>query len=415
MEEIRRYEKRWEHQKDAEEKFLQEKNGILEMATGTGKTYTAIRIMKKLLEENKVERIIVITYGNDLLQQWYQELLLNFQKIRIFRFFHKYKEYSRFISNKENCILIMSREPGRIATCLSDMEKHMGMDNAVQKTLLVFDEIHGLGSLELQKKLSGKICKYKYRLGLSATPERDFDEAGNAFIKKEVGEIIYRFGLKEAIEKGILCSFSYIPIFYNLTEEERKKKQKILISYEIKRKEGMKFDESELYRDLARVNKKACRKIPLFEKIIIQDPDILNQCIIFVEDRDYGLELQKMLIRYIFRFHTYYSEDTEDNLSRFGNGEIDCLITCKKISEGIDIRSVKNIVLFSSDKGKIATIQRIGRSLRKNPDEPEKQACIIDFIYENAADKSEDITTDRERMKWLSELAKARETDETVS
>lgn len=408
------YEKRWEHQRYAEEKFLQEKHGILEMATGTGKTYTAIRIIRKLLEENKVERIIVITYGNDLLQQWYQELLLNFQEIRIFRFFSKYKECARFISNKGSCILVMSREASRIAECLSDLEKHEGSENARQKTLLLFDEIHGLGSPMLRKKLSGKIRKYGYRLGLSATPERDYDEAGNDFIKEEVGEVIYRFGLKEAIEKGVLCSFSYVPLFYHLTEEEKKKKQNILIAYEIKRKKGIKFDESELYRDLARVNKKASEKISLFEKIVVQNPEILKKCLIFAEDRDYGLELQKMLLRYVFRFHTYYSEDARENLNKFSNGEVDCLITCKKISEGIDIRSVKNIVLFSSDKGKIATIQRIGRSLRKNPQEPDKQACIVDFVYENRLDKAGDITTDRERMEWLSELAKVREINETV-
>lgn len=223
MNEINQYEKRWEHQRYAEEKFLEEKHGILEMATGTGKTYTAIRIIKKLLEENKVGRIIVITYGNDLLQQWYQELLLNFQEIKIFRFFSKYKEYSRFIFNKDNCILVMSREAGHIATCLADLEKNEGIDNATQKTLLLFDEIHGLGSPMLRKNLSGKIQKYRYRLGLSATPERDYDETGNDFIREEVGEVIYRFGLKEAIEKGVLCSFSYVPLFYHLTEEEKRR------------------------------------------------------------------------------------------------------------------------------------------------------------------------------------------------
>lgn len=52
--------------------------------------------------------------------------------------------------------------------------------------------------------------------------------------------------------------------------------------------------------------------------------------------------------------------------------------------------------------------------MRKNPNEPEKQACIVDFVYETGLDKAGDITTDRERMKWLSELAKVREINETV-
>lgn len=415
MEKDNKYEKQWEHQKSAEKKFLQEKNGILEMATGTGKTYTAISIIKRLLEENKVERIIVITYGNDLLQQWYMELLMNFQGIRIFRFFDKYKEYSRFLSNSGKSILVLSREARRIEACLAELEKHDGVNKAVQSTLLLFDEIHGLGAPELRKRLSGKIQKYVYRLGLSATPERDYDEAGNNFIKEEVGEVIFHFGLKEAIEKGVLCPFSYVPLFYHLSEEERKKKQGILAAYEIKRKKGIKFDESDMYRDLSRVNKKASEKIPLFEKLIIQNPELLNKCIIFVEDQDYGLELQKMLIQYVCRFHTYYSEDTRENLNKFSAGDIECLITCKKISEGIDIRAVKNIVLFSSNKGKIVTIQRIGRSLRKNPQEPEKQACVIDFVYENGIDKDGDVTTDQVRMEWLTELAKVREADEIVS
>ena len=71
----------WAHQEEAKAAFLKAKHGILEMATGTGKTRTAIGIIKKLLEEGKVRRVIVITYGTDLLQQWYHELLLNLGNI----------------------------------------------------------------------------------------------------------------------------------------------------------------------------------------------------------------------------------------------------------------------------------------------------------------------------------------------
>lgn len=82
----------WAHQEEAKAAFPKAKYGILEMAAGTGKTRTAIGIIKKLLEEGKVRRVIVITYGTDLLQQWYHELLLNLGNIKIFRFFDKYIE-----------------------------------------------------------------------------------------------------------------------------------------------------------------------------------------------------------------------------------------------------------------------------------------------------------------------------------
>lgn len=402
-----KYKEQWKHQEDAIKIFLEKKHGILEMATGTGKTYTAIQIMRKLLEEKKIERIIIITYGTDLLQQWYQELLIGICDVKIFRFFDKYREIQRFILSKGKSILILSREAGRIKECLSELERQDGLERARKNTMLLFDEIHGLGAPELRKNLNGNLHNYLYRLGLSATPERDYDDEGNQFIKNEIGEIIYHFSLKDAIEKGILCPFSYIPIFYELTEDERAKKKKIISVYEANRKRGFDVVESDLYRDLARVNKTASQKIPLFEDMIIKKPELLQNCILFVETKEYGLALQKMLIRYMSRFHTYYSEDTKENLKKFGEGDIDCLITCKKISEGIDIRTVKNIVLFSSDKGKIATIQRIGRSLRKNPNDLDKVACVVDFIYENLS--KEDITTDRERMEWLSILAEVRE------
>ena len=192
-----------------------------------------------------------------------------------------------------------------------------------------------------------------------------------------------------------------------MTSEEKKKKQNIIAAYEQKRKKGIAFQEEDLYRDLARVNKLAINKISLFQEYIQKEPQILERCIIFVETREYGLALQKMLLSYIYKFHTYYGNDDSSNLRKFARGQIDCLITCKKISEGIDIQSVKNIVLFSSDRSKLATTQRIGRSLRKSPADREKVASIVDFIYDSG--KSEDVTADSEREQWLTELSKVRE------
>lgn len=398
--------KKWIHQEEAISIFLEKKHGILEMATGSGKTYTSIQIMKKLLEAKKIEKIIIIIYGNDLLYQWYYSLLKEMHNIKIFRHFDKYREINKFVLVKGQSILLLTRDADRIRECLIELEKRRDSDKTKKNTMLIFDEIHGLGSPKLRDTLKGYLQGYTYRLGLSATPERDYDEEGNIFIKDEIGEVIYKFDLEEAIKRGILCPFTYVPVFYNLTDEERVKKKKIIAAYEIKRKKGITFDESDMYRDLSRVNKTASEKIPLFEKVLVQKPELLQNSIIFVETREYGIALQKMLVRYISRFHTYYGEDGKENLKKFCDGNMDCLITCKKISEGIDIHAVKNIILFSSDKGKIVTIQRIGRSLRKNINEPSKEACIVDFIYGDP--DCEDVTTDRERMEWLSKLARVR-------
>ncbi len=392
----------WIHQDKAIDCFLREESGILEMATGTGKTRTAIRIMETLFRENKVDQILVLTYGNDLLEQWYRELLLRCQDTILFRWYGNYNEFSRFqITKAKEKIILISREGERIKYVLGRL-KDLG-----ERTLLVFDEVHGAGSEGFRKAVENEIPFFHYRLGLSATPIREFDQEGSVFLEKAIGPVIFHFDIADAIKNGILCCFRYIPLHYQLTSEEKKKKQNIIAAYEQKRKKGIAFQEEDLYRDLARVNKLAINKISLFQEYIQKEPQILERCIIFVETREYGLALQKMLLSYIYKFHTYYGNDDSSNLRKFARGQIDCLITCKKISEGIDIQSVKNIVLFSSDRSKLATTQRIGRSLRKSPADREKVASIVDFIYDSG--KSEDVTADSEREQWLTELSKVRE------
>lgn len=400
---------KWKHQDDAVAVFLSKYNGILEMATGTGKTKTALKIIDILYRKQKIKKVVITMYGNDLLDQWEKELLLgNDSQAHIFKYYGtKFRELPSFVLSKSNAILLVSRDERRLTEVLDRLIQQD--PEAYNTTLIIFDEVHGLGSLALRKALSGKISKYCYRLGLSATPEREYDDIGNDFIKAEVGQIIFEFFLEDAIKRGILCEFDYITCNYQLTSEEKKKKRDIIAAYEIKRKKGEAFNEEEMYRDLARVNKISEAKLPLFKEIINTRPDIVDRCIIFVETREYGIYVQKLLFDRFPNFHTYYGDDDKENLIRFANGTINYLITCKKISEGVDIKSVKNVVIFSSDKGKLVTTQRIGRCLRINPNDPNKRALVVDFICISSEDEDgNEYSVDDERREWLSSLAAVR-------
>ena len=72
------------------------------------------------------------------------------------------------------------------------------------------------------------------------------------------------------------------------------------------------------------------------------------------------------------------------------------------ISEGVDIRSISSIILFSSDRQRLETVQRIGRALRKDPIRPDKKAKVLDFTY---FDNVNEDSSDAERYRWLSELS----------
>ena len=395
---------KWIHQDKAVECLMEKEHGILAMATGTGKTITAIKIMDRLFEEGKIKRVIITMYGNDLLDQWAMQMREVYKNKQIHYHYGLYKRMNDFIMHPDEALLLVSREANNLTKLLTLLDKAPG--NYKEDTLFIFDEVHGAGSSSFVDNLTGKISPYKYRLGLSATPEREYDEAGNDFLQNEIGEIIFEFSLEDAIKKGILCEFNYIPLNYELTEAEKQKKKNIIAAFRAKKEKGEPYDEKDMYTQLALVNKTAISKIDKFEQLVSSRPELLQKCIIFVQTMEYGLKMQDVLIKHTDKYHTYYADDEKYNLVNFSEGKINCLLTCKKVSEGIDISSVTNIFLFASDRSRLVTTQRIGRALRLDKTNPGKVANVIDFVLEDAEEN--DHNADQERKEWLITLSETR-------
>lgn len=401
---VKRPEDKWAHQDKAVECFLKNKHGILAMATGTGKTITAIKIMNRLFNEEKIRRVVITMYGNDLLDQWATKMRKEFLTKQINYHYGSLKMMNNFIMHPDNSLLLVSRDSGNLTRLLKLLDRAPG--NYAKDTLFIFDEVHGAGSSTLVENLSGRISPYQYRLGLSATPEREYDDEGNDFLLNEIGPVIFEFTLQDAIKKGILCEFNYLPLPYRLSEEEKQKKKRIIGAFNAKKEAGEPCDEKDLYTRLSFINKTAVDKIRQFDRFIASRKELLEKCIIFVQSMEYGLLLQDVLSKYTDRYHTYYADDEKINLENFAAGKISCLLTCKKVSEGIDISTVTNIFLFASDRSRLVTTQRIGRALRLDKNNPDKVANVIDFVLE---DKFEgDTNADIERKEWLTELAKTR-------
>jgi len=395
---------RWVHQDMAVEKFIEKEHGILAMATGTGKTVTAIKIINRLFDESKIRRVVITMYGNDLLDQWSKQIRESFKNKQIHYHYGSHKRMNDFIMHPDEAILLVSRDSNNLTKLLNLLDKAPG--NYKDDTLFIFDEVHGAGSQSFVENLTEKLSSYKYRLGLSATPEREYDDVGNEFLLNEIGEIIFEFNLEDAIKKGILCEFNYIPLPYELTEAEKHKKKKIIAAFNAKKESGEPYDEKEMFTQLSLINKTAINKIEEFEVLISKRPELLDKCIIFVQTMEYGKQLQEVLIKYTDKYHTYYADDEKINLENFAEGKINCLLTCKKVSEGIDISSVTNIFIFASDRSKLVTTQRIGRALRLDKNNPEKKANVIDFILEDIGEN--DNNADQERKEWLTKLSETR-------
>lgn len=397
---------RWRHQDEAISKFLESGRGVLEMATGTGKTRTALRICETLVDRANVETIIVSADGIDLLEQWHAQLLALSSTLPnrfvVFRHYAEYHERERFNLNPRRAILLVSRPS--LAPALRALNSGLAA-----RTLLLHDEVHRLGSPGNRNSLAGLSDNVRYRLGLSATPEREYDQEGTQFVEAHVGPVIFSFGLADAIRRGILSPFDYYPLEYVPDDNDRKRLQDVYRRSEARQRAGDPMSQEDIWIELARVHKTSLAKIPVFATFLEQHERVLERCIIFVETREYGGAVLPIVHRYRHDFHTYYSGEESETLRRFANGEIECLLTCHRLSEGIDIRSIRSVILFSSARTPLETIQRMGRCLRTDPDQPLKRANVVDFIrISDEPGGAEGPNGDQARRQWLEELAQIR-------
>ena len=395
---------KWRHQDEALEKFLEAERGVLNMATGTGKTRVALNIIRSLCERDEIDTVIVGTYGTNLLDQWYDELLRVRKEVkedvfRVFRHYENYHQAEDFLNEPENAMLLASRHS--LASALRRLPQE-----AKRRTVLVHDEVHGLGSAENRKQMGGLSDDIRFRLGLSATPERDYDEEGNEFLKEHIGPELMRFDLDEAIRRGILAPFNYFPLDYEMSEEDRQRVQGVYARKAARAAESNPMSDQEVWTQIAQVHKTSMAKLPVFEEFIRDHRDLLRRCIVFVETQAYGDEVLEIIHQHRPDFHTFFSGEDSETLKRFVRGEIECLVTCHRISEGIDIQSLNTVVLFSSARARLETIQRMGRCLRVNPDNPDKVANIVDFIRQSDGDGEQN--ADKERAEWLTALSEVR-------
>ena len=394
---------KWHHQVKAVEVFLTNECGVLDMATGTGKTRVAIDVLRTLFDRNEIDSVIVSTDGNDLLDQWFGQLQDTVRTLGkrpvISRHYGGMRQLDNFILEVGSRILLTSREPCARALRRLSPER-------TSRTLLIHDEVHGLGSPSNRERLAGLSKNIRFRLGLSATPERTYDQEGNAFIEDHIGPVIMTFGLDEAIERGVLVPFDYFPLPYELTDGDRKRIRAVHSRRSAREAAGEPMTDEAFWIEIAQVYKTSEAKLPVFETFIEKRQHLLERCIVFAGDTSYGRSVMDILQKFRPDIHTYFSGEDADTLRRFARGDLECLIACHRLSEGIDITSLGTVILFSSDRVRLETIQRLGRCLRIDPDNPEKVSSIVDFVRESG--ENDDPNADELRRDWLVELSRKR-------
>lgn len=196
--------------------------GIFDMATGSGKTYTALYGLSELSTklENRLAVVIVAPYQH-LVEQWVEDIN-NFGVYPIVAY-SAYKDWNSKLKNAVIGYNLKVRRNFCVITTNSTFcsDKFQNTISRVKRNLcLVADEAHNLGAEKISSKL---LQNAKYRLALSATIERYRDEAGTKRLKDYFGKVCQSFTLKDAIKRGFLSKYYYYPIVVNLTEDELEK------------------------------------------------------------------------------------------------------------------------------------------------------------------------------------------------
>ena len=387
------------------------RKGLFAMATGTGKTITSLNC---ILEEWKIHnyyRCIILVPTVSLAKQWEKECInnFNFTNTILTTDTHNWNDeilaYIKAIKSGINVSFILITTYALFKK-KSFQEIIYKFDNLSQTLTLIADEAHAIGAPGSIKLMPLQI---ENRIGLSATPERNYDIDGTLAIEDYFNAVAPSytlcFTMKKAIEKGILSSFDYYPHFCSLNETELNEYIKIT-------RKLTKFLDSHTgkYKDLPEVASllmlrkniihKAKNKISVFEEIITREIGIQNVKNMFVyspegfepaywnvenDGNNFDEEIRlidtyvKIFGKYdipVYKF-TGESKDKQRILSLFTNEKYKALVAMKCLDEGIDIPQTQYAIFCSSTGNSRQFIQRRGRVLRRYGD---KKAKIYDII-----------------------------------
>lgn len=390
-----------DYQKEAIEAWVKNGyKGFYVMATGTGKTWTAIFSAKRLLEIKNVDVVICAPYKH-LVKQWSEDVRLAFPDAKIILVSSENPSWEQDIKQE----IIRRKYGNAYRLIIISTIKSFGKDrfkNVIKKSknekLLIIDEAH-----RFKDKSEYLKNTYSFMLGLSATPFSGKSSRSGKELMDFFGGQVFNLPIEEALEKGFLVPYNYYPIFVNTTEKDeinfKRYTQMILSCF----RNGICIDPEGL--NIAIRGRLRC--ISMAEEKQTKIDDILSS----VKERDHvvvycgdgklydsnsGEELRHIQsIKRILSRHEYKPSQftAKENMlermqlvSAFNKGEITALAAIRCLDEGINIPSIKSALILSSNDDYREFVQRRGRILRKY--EEKKEANIYDVVVLPSCDNA---------------------------
>lgn len=405
-----------EYQKEAFEKWKNNnQKGLFAMATGTGKTITALNCLLEIYNRKQYYKAIILVPTIVLVDQWEEEC-------RKFSFDNIIKVFSKNASWKSQIDSIVlgetlkpsEQDPGPSFVIISTFASFSKLKvfnklNSFdpRRVLLIADECHNMGSPALLKLL--KKIVYGRRIGLSATPNRQYDDEGNEKIRSFFGAsegYTFEYSMEDAIKNDVLCHYLYFPHVVELNQEEMEQytelSLKIAKYYNYNTGEFGRRDDilTSLLLARKRIIHKAANKYNLFKQIIEEryeekknlaytlvyvpegnKPDYLPDTGLYDETGDEELDkdsnhlidiytkaVMNLNERITVKKFMSGQKDRDVLLNKFASGDIQVLMSMKCLDEGVDVPRSELAIFCASTGNPRQFIQRRGRILRKHKD-----------------------------------------------
>lgn len=375
--------------------------GIYDMATGTGKTLTALASIEQLFSDNhKRLGVVIVCPYQHLVEQWVEDIVRFGIKPIVGYSSSSQKSWKKNLAQAVRSFnLRVSDFFCFITTNASFVTKTVQDQIGIlsEDVVFVVDEAHNMGATNYRRYLPDNI---KYRLGLSATIDRHNDESGTTALAEYFGKKCIAYSLKDAIDSQMLTRYYYYPVLTYLDQDELSDYLSITgqLAKAIHKKNGkvvLTERAKQLLIKRSRVVAGAKGKLPELQRQIaphIDDKHILVYCgattVRDEDDADFSKRqidlvadlLGNTLNMRVGRFTSQESAQERAQIREaFAEGNaLQVLVAIKCLDDGVNIPSIKTAFILASSTNPKEYIQRRGRVLRKFPGK--EFAVIYDFI-----------------------------------
>ncbi|HEY9637213.1 MAG TPA: DNA phosphorothioation system restriction enzyme [Coleofasciculaceae cyanobacterium] len=377
--------------------FANQGRGTLKMATGSGKTITALAIATELYQKIGLQVLLVVCPYRHLVTQWARECqnfglepILAFENVRNWHSQFSTELYNVH-SGKQPFLTVITTNATLIGEGLQSQLKYFP-----DKTLIIGDEAHNLGAPRLEESLPRNIG---LRLALSATPERYFDEQGTQFLFDYFGSVLQpELTLADAIRQRALVHYLYYPVLVELTEAETVAYAKLTkrIGWALMDEEDIDLNNdtlTSLLMQRARLIGAAANKLQALQQLMVRRLNThhtlfycgdgsVEGAVSEQSDRQLAAVARLLGSELGYRINTYTAEtplaEREDLRRQFESGELQGLVAIRCLDEGVDIPAVQTAVILASSGNPRQFIQRRGRILRPYPGK--QRATLFDMI-----------------------------------